>query len=282
ELAEYINTLSWNRPAFYNNGEDDDEDYTIVITPDFSITDSLSMGDEHLSTILKIESDELIKSSVENLVPNPSESENECECDVPDCDDSQTTNFSTFSKPLFDDSTSSDDKSSHEEFNLIHNEDIDSTPKNDRFDTESYLLESLLNRNTLMAFSPKIDSLLDEFASELIFLKSISPGIDEADCDPEKEIRLIDKLLYDNSSPRPPQEFNSDVIIEYFSPSPILVEDSDPFMEQINLFLASDGSIPSGIDSDHSDSEGDNLFLERLLHDDLVPLPDTLDFLNVV
>nr|GEW25860.1 hypothetical protein [Tanacetum cinerariifolium] len=28
----------------------------------------------------------------------------------------------------------------------------------------------------------------------------------------------------------------------------------------------------------YSDSEGDNLFLERLLHDDHIPLPDTLDF----
>ncbi|GJY77814.1 hypothetical protein Tco_0483615 [Tanacetum coccineum] len=67
----------------------------------------------------KTESDELIKSSDENLVPIPSESEDfsdiECECGVPDCDDSQTTNFSTFSNPLFDDSTSSDDESSHEE-----------------------------------------------------------------------------------------------------------------------------------------------------------------------
>nr|GEY71888.1 hypothetical protein [Tanacetum cinerariifolium] len=33
ELAEYINTPSWNRPAFYNNDEDDDEEYTIAITP---------------------------------------------------------------------------------------------------------------------------------------------------------------------------------------------------------------------------------------------------------
>ncbi|GJT12248.1 hypothetical protein Tco_0859290 [Tanacetum coccineum] len=146
------------------------------------------MGDEHLSTIPETESDELIKSSVENLVPIPSESEDECECDVPDCDDSQTTNFSTFSNPLFDDSTSSDDESSHEEviheisfktysnplfdldeeiisseFNPIHNEDLDSTLKNDHFDTESYLLESLLNRDTLMASSPKkFDFLLDE------------------------------------------------------------------------------------------------------------------------
>nr|GEV51104.1 hypothetical protein [Tanacetum cinerariifolium] len=33
ELAEYINTPGWNRPAFYNNGNDDDVDYTIAITP---------------------------------------------------------------------------------------------------------------------------------------------------------------------------------------------------------------------------------------------------------
>nr|GFC26031.1 hypothetical protein [Tanacetum cinerariifolium] len=88
ELAEYINTPSWNRPVFYNNDEDDNEDYTIAITPDFLITDSLIMRDEHLDTIPEKESDEFIKSSVENLVPNPSESEDECEGDVPDCDDS--------------------------------------------------------------------------------------------------------------------------------------------------------------------------------------------------
>ncbi|GJW23887.1 hypothetical protein Tco_0037698 [Tanacetum coccineum] len=49
ELAEYINTLSWNRPTIYS--DDDDEDYTIAITPDLSITDSLIMEDEHLDTI---------------------------------------------------------------------------------------------------------------------------------------------------------------------------------------------------------------------------------------
>nr|GFA93370.1 hypothetical protein [Tanacetum cinerariifolium] len=171
-------------------------------------------GDEHLDTIPEKESDEFNKSSVEDLVPNPSEFEDECECDMPDCDDSQTTHFSMFSNPLFDDSASSDDESSHEEvihemsfktysnppfdldeeiisseFNPIHNEDLDSTPKNDCFDSKSYLLESLLNR---------------------------------------------------------------------------------------------DESIPSGIDCDNSDSKGDNLFLERLLHDDPIPLPDTLDFSNVV
>nr|GEX43913.1 hypothetical protein [Tanacetum cinerariifolium] len=76
ELAEYINTPGWNRPAFYD--DDDDVDYTIAITPVLSTKepiDSLSMGDEHLDTIPATGSDEVIKSSVENLVSIPSESE---------------------------------------------------------------------------------------------------------------------------------------------------------------------------------------------------------------
>nr|GEZ38025.1 hypothetical protein [Tanacetum cinerariifolium] len=78
ELAEYINTSGWNRPAFYNNDDDDDVDYTIAITPVLSMEEpdnSLSMGDEHLDTISATESDEVIKSSVEDLIPIPSESE---------------------------------------------------------------------------------------------------------------------------------------------------------------------------------------------------------------
>nr|GFC74143.1 hypothetical protein [Tanacetum cinerariifolium] len=72
-----------NRPAFYN----DDVDYTIAITPVLSIEEpdnSLSMGDEHLDTIPATESNEVIKSSVEDLVPIPSESEGipDTMCDV--------------------------------------------------------------------------------------------------------------------------------------------------------------------------------------------------------
>nr|GEZ35919.1 hypothetical protein [Tanacetum cinerariifolium] len=177
----------------------------------------------------------------------------ESECDMHDCDDSQTTNFLTFSNPFFDDSTLSDDESSHEEvihemsfktylnplfdldeeiisseFNLTHNEDLNSTPKNDRFDTKSYLLESLLNRDTLMASSPKFDSLIEEFFGELAYTDLIPPGINEANCDPEEDIHLVERLLY------------------------------------------------------YSDSEGDNLFQERLLHDAHILLPDILDYSNVV
>nr|GEY74116.1 hypothetical protein [Tanacetum cinerariifolium] len=65
---------------------------------------------------------------------------------------------------------------------------------------------------------------------------------------------------------------NSDAAIESFSPSHILVEDSDHFMEEIDLFLAFDGSIPSGIDSDYYDSKGDILILEELLGSDSLSL----------
>ncbi|GJR89402.1 hypothetical protein Tco_0213413, partial [Tanacetum coccineum] len=72
--------------------------------------DSLIMGDEDLSTIPEKKLDEVIKSSIEDLVPIPSESEDtsesDSECDLPSCDDFSPINvseetFVTFSNPLF-------------------------------------------------------------------------------------------------------------------------------------------------------------------------------------
>nr|GFB41551.1 hypothetical protein [Tanacetum cinerariifolium] len=88
-----------------------------------------------------------------------------------------------------------------------------------------------------------IDSLFDEFAGILTLLKSILPGIDETDCDPEEETHIIKRLLHDNSSPRPLEEFifkNFDAEFESFSPSPIPVEDSDSLMEDIDLSFTPD------------------------------------------
>nr|GFD44795.1 hypothetical protein [Tanacetum cinerariifolium] len=99
------------------------------------------------------------------------------------------------------------------------------------FNVESDLIGSLLNHDSsIIPSSSKIDSLLDEFAGELPLHKSIPPGINETDYHPENEIRLFQRLLYDNSSPRPPEEVvseNSNADAESFSPSPILIEDSD-------------------------------------------------------
>ncbi|GJZ51921.1 hypothetical protein Tco_0606436 [Tanacetum coccineum] len=255
--------------------------------------DSLIIGDEHLDTIPKKESDELIKSSVENLVPILSESEdfsnNESECDMPECDET-SPNFTTFSNPLFDsndDFTSSDDELLSDEdvpmenfkiySNPLFNDEEIISPKIDphHFNAESDLIESLLNQDISTVSYPKFDYLLEEFSGELAHINPIPPGIEKADFDLEEEICLVENLLYDNSSPRPPEELNLeivDTIFESSSPSPIPVEDSDSHMEEIDLFLASDDSMPPGIENDDYDSEEDFCFLEELLNNDSLPL----------
>nr|GEX40878.1 hypothetical protein [Tanacetum cinerariifolium] len=327
------------------------------VTPVLSVEEpynSLSMRDEHLDTIPTTKSDEVIKSSVEDLIPIPSESEGipDHRCDVPSHDnyppldiskdqfedffesnkefsstdddsfsfdkidyveasppdselvssevdaflavedeptssqlpkpyldpegdmllleaflnddhssdfktkssstslnsllketnnfDNSLPEFTTFSKVLFDaeyESDSSNDQSCFDEDVL---EKIVSKPL---CEEEIILMESLRTHDSFLLISSKIDSLLDEFADELTLLKSIRQGIDETDCDFEEDIRLIEKFLYDNSSPGPPEEFisaNSDAKIKSFSPSPILEKDYD---SERDILIAKD--LPS-------------------------------------
>nr|GEZ06503.1 hypothetical protein [Tanacetum cinerariifolium] len=211
------NALYWKIPAC----SDDDDDYNFSITPNKPV-DSLIMGDEHLNTIPVMESDEFIKSSVENLVPNPSQSEGENGCD-----------------------------------NLCLN----------------MILLSFLLLQKLILFS------MSSLVSSLFSL--ISLGIDETDCHLENEIRLIERLLYDNSSPRPPKEFiseNSDAEIESFSPSPILIKDSGSLIEEIDLSFTMDDPMPSGIKEDDDDSERDILIHEELLDNYSLLLPKNESF----
>nr|GEW18306.1 hypothetical protein [Tanacetum cinerariifolium] len=187
--------------------------------------DSLRMRDEHLDTIPEKESDEFIKSSVDNLVP------------------SQKISKEIYSNTLFDEEIISTKIDPH------------------HFNAESDLIESLLNHDSsIISSSLKIDSHLDEFARELILFKLIPPGIDETDCDPEEEFQ------------------NSDAEIESFSPSPIFVEDSDSLIEEIDLTLTSDDSMPPYIENDDYDSEVDMLILEKLLSNDSLSLPENGSF----
>nr|GEW16477.1 hypothetical protein [Tanacetum cinerariifolium] len=302
EFAEYINSPSWDRPAFY----DDDDAHSIQykeylenssnaiapVLPTEEPDNSLSMGDEHLSTIPKTKSDEVIKSSVENLVPIPSEfevtSDNESECDVPVNDESSPI-FMTFSNILFDcndDFTSSDDELLSNEDIPMENFKIYSNPLFDEeiistkidphyFNAESNLIESLLNRDTLIDSSPKFDYLL-----ELAHINLIPPGIEEADFNLEEEICLVENLSYDNSPPRPPKELNAeivDTIVESLYPSPIPVEDGDSHIEEIDLYLATNDLMPPDIESDDYDSEGDVNFLEELLRELISAMMNNID-----
>ncbi|GKE40548.1 hypothetical protein Tco_1463953, partial [Tanacetum coccineum] len=97
------------------------------VLPTLEPEDSLIIGNEELSTIPEKDTDEVIKSSVEDLVPIPSESEDTSEsnsdCILSLCGDLSPINVyeeksMTFSNPLFDsnnDFTFSDDESLSDE-----------------------------------------------------------------------------------------------------------------------------------------------------------------------
>ncbi|GKC41679.1 hypothetical protein Tco_1059401 [Tanacetum coccineum] len=172
----------WKIPICY----DDDEDYTIAITPVLSTkeaVDSLIMEDEHLDTIPATESDEVIKSSVENLVPIPSEFKgiSEDTCDVPVCEDPSTfdalSNHSEILSDSNNDGTSSDDDDFEdiEYVSLEEVNDVDQEEENDLRDIlqiqDVILREKLLNISNLIT---NIESLKDNPTSDHVFKSSFS------------------------------------------------------------------------------------------------------------
>nr|GEY19519.1 hypothetical protein [Tanacetum cinerariifolium] len=176
EQAANLNTYTTEPSRRFNFIYDDDDDYeestiplneivsqipsSIAIIPVLPIEepkDSLIMGDEDLSTIPEKESGEFIKSSVEDLVPIPSESEDtsESERDFP-----FNGNSMTFSNPLFDsndDFTSIDDES-------ISDEDVPEAP------VASH------QSGTFMCFNV-YPNILNESPMEICFSTRFNPNI---------------------------------------------------------------------------------------------------------
>ncbi|GJZ35355.1 hypothetical protein Tco_0581172, partial [Tanacetum coccineum] len=260
---------------FYD--DNDDEESTIPlneiisqIPPSIAITpilptmepeDSLIMGNEDLRTIPEKESNKVIKSSVEDLIPIPSESEEtsdyDSECDFPFCDDSSPLdilggNSVTFSNPLFNsnnDFTSSDDESFPDEDVLEDIESKESYVSN--LDEQALLVTHLSDLNEDECFNPRGDEIEACLTSD-----SISPGIDGADFDPKGDILLLEKLLNnDISFPLPPKELHFEglkVIKSY---------------------------IPLNFEDDYYDSEGDTIYLKSLLiNDTILNLPPEVFF----
>ncbi|GJW42284.1 hypothetical protein Tco_0071083 [Tanacetum coccineum] len=168
--------------------------------------DSLIMGDENLSTIPEKESDKVIKSSFEDLIPILSESEdafdNDRECDLPFYDDSPPLdvlggNSVTFFNPLSDsndDFISSDDESLPEEGVLEENVKIYLNPLFDFDDKYS---------------SSDVNSLFNEVLEDIESKDSYVSNLDEPDLldtpfsdanedecfDPGDDINEIDAFL---------------------------------------------------------------------------------------
>ncbi|GJY02156.1 hypothetical protein Tco_0360308 [Tanacetum coccineum] len=177
------------------------------------------MGDEHLSTIPETESDEVIKYSIENLVPIPSESEgiSDDTCDVPVCDDFSTfdalKDHSEILSDSNDDGTSSDD----DDFEDI--EYVDVSPP----DSELVSLEEV---NNVDQEKEEID-LEDILQIQDFILREKLLNINRL-------IVNIESLNYNPTHER---------VLEPPSSFPISVKDSDSFFEKSDTSY-SDNSLP--------------------------------------
>ncbi|GJZ71730.1 hypothetical protein Tco_0635581 [Tanacetum coccineum] len=196
------------------------------------------MGDENLGTIPEKESDEVIKSSVEDLVPIPSKSEDTSEsdsdCDLPSCDDFSPINVSeeksvTFSNPFFDsndDFTSSDDESLSDEDVPEDNVKIYSNPL---FEFNDEYISSDVN--------PLFYEVLENIESKDSYVSNL-----------DEPALLVTPL----------SDANED---ECF--------DLGGEIDEIDTFL--DMDISTDIKNGYHDLEGDIIYLESLLINDTIP-----------
>ncbi|GJX63806.1 hypothetical protein Tco_0296706 [Tanacetum coccineum] len=217
------------------------ENSSKVITPDLPAEepeDSLIMGDEHLNTIPEKKSDEVITSSVEDLVRIPSESEDtsvsDSDCDLPMCDDFSPINVYeeksvTFSNHLFDsndDFTSSDDESLSDEDVPEDNMKIYSNPL---FEFDDEYISSDVN--------PLFDEVLEDIESK----DSYVPKLDESDL----------------------------LVIPLFDANKDGCFDPGGDIDEIDAFL--DIDVSTDVKDGYHDLEGDIIYLERLLINNTFP-----------
>nr|GFA74838.1 hypothetical protein [Tanacetum cinerariifolium] len=243
------------------------------VTPSLLIKEpenSLSMGDEHLDTILATKSDEFIKSSIENLVPIPSESEGIPEhiCDVPFHDNSPPLDVS---KDQFEDFSESNDEfcSTDEDSFSIDNIDYVEGIDNDILLTikDDILREKLLNVNLLIA---KIEALNDNPTPSSDFkTKSSSTSLNSL---------LEETNTFDNSLP----EFETFCFdVEEISSGSTTTYSDISLLEYEVFYDDHVKEISSGSTTTHSDSPLYESFIFDLLINPFPPA-DRSDFYEFV
>nr|GEX47021.1 hypothetical protein [Tanacetum cinerariifolium] len=220
--------------------------YPSKLTPSLSTEEpdnSLSMGDEHLDTIPATKSDEFIKSSVENLIPIPSESEGipDNMCDVPFHDNSSLLDVS---KDQFEDFSNSNDEFSltdDDSFSIDNIEYVEASPP----DSE------LVSSEVMEIVIPKVggidDDILLTIKHDILREKLLNINL------------LIANIEALNDNPTP----SSDFITKSSSTSlNSLLEETntfDNFLPEFETFCfdleeISSGKISSGSTTTHSDS----------------------------
>nr|GEW16379.1 hypothetical protein [Tanacetum cinerariifolium] len=235
-----------------------------AITPDEPVLsteepdNSLSMRDEHLNTILATESDEFIKSSVENLIPIPSESEGipEHMCNVPFHDNSPPLDISKDQLEDFFESneefSSTDDDSFSVEASPPDSELVNSETKSSSTSLNSLLKETHTFDNSLPEFTTFLKVLFDakyesdssddqSCSDEDVLEKIVSKPLSEEEIIPMKSLRTHDSSL--------PISSKIDSLL-------------DEFAGELTLLK----SISPGIDGTDCDFEEDVRLIEKLLY----------------
>ncbi|GJV12020.1 putative ribonuclease H-like domain-containing protein [Tanacetum coccineum] len=208
----------------------DEDEYTVIyikpktITPDLPIEEpdnSLSMGDEHLNTILETE-----KSSVEDLVLIPSEFKGISEdiCDVPSCDHFDAK------CGLINSLLSLDILITSPKIDFLPEEFageldfIDLILPGTDFDEEDFDEEDFDEEEGY------IDNDILQIEDEILHEKLLNVNL------------LVDKIEALNFTPYIP------FVLENPSFSPIPVVDREFLIEEVDTFLVSEDSIPPGTD----------------------------------
>nr|GEV72019.1 hypothetical protein [Tanacetum cinerariifolium] len=210
ELAEFINSLGWNRPAVYDD-DDDDVDYTIAITAVLSTKEpdnSISMGDEYLDTIPVTESDEVIKSSVKDLVPIPNEFKG-----IPDT-------ILKVEKIVIPEDEEIEDDNLHEKLlkvNLLIAE-IEALKDNPTSSSEFLTKSSSTSPKSVLEGTNTFHNSLPEFKNFYIELEEISSGSTTTQSD--ISLPEYDSFIFDLSNDQFPPTDRSDFTHEEFGDEP--------------------------------------------------------------
>nr|GFC04863.1 hypothetical protein [Tanacetum cinerariifolium] len=276
EEEQAAKAQNWKLPVCYDDDDDEERSNSLkdniisglpscsaitrlpscsAITPNVPVLsteepdNSLSMRDERLDTIPVTESDEVIKSSVENFISIPSESEGipEHMCDVPFHDNSPPLDIS---KDQFEDFFESND-----EFSLTDDDSFS-------IDKIDYVEASLLD-----------SELVSSEVMEIVILEV--GGIDDDILLTIKDDILCENLLNVNHLFAKIEALNDnpihlyDPIISGTPPTLTLSEESDFFLEDVDAFLAvEDEPTSSQFPQSYLDPEGDIILLEAFLNDD--------------
>nr|GEV00209.1 hypothetical protein [Tanacetum cinerariifolium] len=236
---------------------DDDEDYTIVITPDETVLsieepdNSLSMRDEHLDTISATESDEVIKSCVENLIPILSESEGipEHMCDVPFHDNSPPLDIS---KDQIEDFSESNDEFSSiddDSFSIDNIDYVEASPPDSEL-VGSDVMEIVIPKtkssstslNSLLEETNTFDNSLLKFETFCFDVEEITSGSTTTHSDislPEYEV-FYDDHVKEISSGSPTTHSDSSLYVSFtfdLSINPFPPADRSDFYEFTNELI---------------------------------------------